>query len=154
MIAYLKSPMIESSFDSILKQEEALSDLDNSIDNWMAKLDMAENRRTRVRQKLLEHVAAALMVNLNGSSQRQEDESTPPLSPARSSVSSRAESCFSSIDRTQSTKTIKIYADTGVYSLLANIEREIEEMASPLAYHRDCVDGERAAEEDMTRLWT
>lgn len=43
----------------MLKQEEALAELDASIDDWVAKLEQAENRRTRVRQKLLEHVAAA-----------------------------------------------------------------------------------------------
>lgn len=44
---------------SMLKQEEALAELDASIDDWVTKLEQAENRRTRVRQKLLEHVAAA-----------------------------------------------------------------------------------------------
>lgn len=43
----------------MLKQEEALAELDMSIDDWVNKLEQAENRRTRVRQKLLEHVAAA-----------------------------------------------------------------------------------------------
>jgi hypothetical protein len=43
----------------MLKQEEALAELDASIDEWVNKLEQAENRRTRVRQKLLEHVAAA-----------------------------------------------------------------------------------------------
>lgn len=43
----------------MLKQEEALAELDASIDDWVTKLEQAENRRTRVRQKLLEHVAAA-----------------------------------------------------------------------------------------------
>lgn len=43
----------------MLKQEEALAELDTSIDDWVTKLEQAENRRTRVRQKLLEHVAAA-----------------------------------------------------------------------------------------------
>jgi hypothetical protein len=37
-------------------------ELDHSIDDWVTKLEQAENRRTRVRQKLLEHVAAALTV--------------------------------------------------------------------------------------------
>jgi hypothetical protein len=46
----------------MLKQEEALAELDASIDDWVAKLEQAENRRTRVRQKLLEHVAAAAML--------------------------------------------------------------------------------------------
>lgn len=46
----------------MLKQEEALAELDASIDDWVNKLEMAENRRTRVRQKLLEHVAAAAIL--------------------------------------------------------------------------------------------
>ncbi|KAK1760527.1 Up-regulated during septation-domain-containing protein [Echria macrotheca] len=57
---YLRSPRTAKfSHDSMLKQEEALAELDASIDDWVAKLEQAENRRTRVRQKLLEHVAAA-----------------------------------------------------------------------------------------------
>ncbi|KXX74251.1 hypothetical protein MMYC01_209332 [Madurella mycetomatis] len=57
---YLRSPRTAKfSPDSMLKQEEALAELDTSIDEWVNKLEQAENRRTRVRQKLLEHVAAA-----------------------------------------------------------------------------------------------
>jgi len=57
---YLRSPRTARfSHDSMLKQEEALAELDASIDDWVTKLEQAENRRTRVRQKLLEHVAAA-----------------------------------------------------------------------------------------------
>ncbi|KEY70280.1 hypothetical protein S7711_06983 [Stachybotrys chartarum IBT 7711] len=57
---YLRSPRVAKfSHESMLKQEEALAELDASIDDWVNKLEIAENRRTRVRQKLLEHVAAA-----------------------------------------------------------------------------------------------
>lgn len=49
----------------MLKQEEALAELDASIDDWVNKLERAENRRTRVRQKLLEHVAAAAYLSVN-----------------------------------------------------------------------------------------
>ncbi|KAK3995049.1 Up-regulated during septation-domain-containing protein [Cladorrhinum sp. PSN332] len=57
---YLRSPRTAKfSHESMLKQEEALAELDMSIDDWVNKLEQAENRRTRVRQKLLEHVAAA-----------------------------------------------------------------------------------------------
>lgn len=63
MVTYLRSPrMAKFSRESMLKQEEALGELDVSIDEWIAKLDQAENRRTRVRQKLLEHVAGALTI--------------------------------------------------------------------------------------------
>lgn len=61
--SYIRSPNVARfSHDAILKQEEALSELDASIDDWVSRLEYAENRRTRVRQKLLEHVAAALMI--------------------------------------------------------------------------------------------
>lgn len=64
---YLRSPrMIKFSQESLLKQEEALAELDASIDDWVNKLEQAENRRTRVRQKLLEHVAAAVTLPVPG----------------------------------------------------------------------------------------
>ncbi|KAJ2901215.1 hypothetical protein MKZ38_002121 [Zalerion maritima] len=63
---YLRSPRTAKfSQESILKQEEALAELDTSIDDWVNKLEQAENRRTRVRQKLLEHVAAAAILPLS-----------------------------------------------------------------------------------------
>ncbi len=64
---YLRSPRVAKfSHDSMLRQEEALAELDTSIDDWVTKLEQAENRRTRVRQKLLEHVAAAATLPLAG----------------------------------------------------------------------------------------
>jgi hypothetical protein len=88
----------------MLKQEEALAELDTSIDDWVSKLEKAENRRTRVRQKLLEHVAAATLlpispaaVHASGSLQqvmgipdsRLPDVSTPPRSPSKQAFSPR-----------------------------------------------------------------
>ncbi len=81
----------------MLKQEEALAELDASIDDWVTKLEQAENRRTRVRQKLLEHVAAAAILpgspgGLAGSSESLQlamgirspgNISTPPRSPTK-----------------------------------------------------------------------
>jgi hypothetical protein len=81
----------------MLKQEEALTELDASIDDWVNKLEQAENRRTRVRQKLLEHVAAAACLPIWGSTATQEPPmtgtstsgigyiSTPPRSPSKES---------------------------------------------------------------------
>ncbi|OAA59065.1 hypothetical protein SPI_06267 [Niveomyces insectorum RCEF 264] len=64
---YLRSPRVAKfSHDSMLKQEEVLAELDTSIDDWVTKLEQAENRRTRVRQKLLEHVAAAATLPWGG----------------------------------------------------------------------------------------
>ncbi|KAG5926295.1 hypothetical protein E4U42_003442 [Claviceps africana] len=101
---YLRSPRAaQFSPYSILKQEESLAELDASIDQWAAKLEQAENRRTRVRQKLLEHVAAAAIVGRpNGMASMSEslqqmmgvqsptgprEPSTPPRSPVQSSLS-------------------------------------------------------------------
>lgn len=82
----------------MLKQEEALAELDGSIDEWVNKLEQAENRRTRIRQKLLEHVAAAMALPVSGIVGASEslqiamgvshthkpiDLSTPPRSPIR-----------------------------------------------------------------------
>lgn len=79
--------MARFSHDSMLKQEEALAELDNSIDDWVNKLEHADNRRTRVRQKLLEHVAAAATLPLDGrvvasseSLQMPMDVTTPTVS--------------------------------------------------------------------------
>lgn len=102
---YLRSPrMVKFSQESLLKQEEALAELDASIDDWVNKLEQAENRRTRVRQKLLEHVAAAvtlpgtagstggasgalqLALGLSTPSIPPNNITTPPRSPTRASA--------------------------------------------------------------------
>jgi hypothetical protein len=66
MISYLRrGETVIFSRESLLKQEEALAELDVSIDEFILKLEQAENRRLRLRQKLLEHVAAAIVLNPN-----------------------------------------------------------------------------------------
>ncbi|OAX82815.1 hypothetical protein ACJ72_02834 [Emergomyces africanus] len=57
---HLENRVSKFSREGILKQEEALSELDRSIDEWVCKLEHAENRRIRIRQKLLEHMAGAM----------------------------------------------------------------------------------------------
>ncbi|KAJ4224588.1 hypothetical protein NW757_014348 [Fusarium falciforme] len=75
---YLRSPRVaKSSHESMMKQEEALVELDASIDDWVNKLEQAENRRTRVRQMLLEHVAAAACLAVGGLTSTLE----PPQQP-------------------------------------------------------------------------
>ncbi|ELR04034.1 hypothetical protein GMDG_06545 [Pseudogymnoascus destructans 20631-21] len=187
--SYLRSPRVARfSHDAILKQEEALSELDASIDDWVSKVEYAENRRTRVRQKLFEHVAAALMMP----SQRNEIDNrsipeyeainilhspatanhTPPRSPTKAlspspiiSSSKRRASPepeaparlarpvppqlstspppphtlenepFNERHRDShstagrpSAESIRIYADSDVYALLADVEQEIHRM--------------------------
>ncbi|KAL7942108.1 Up-regulated during septation domain-containing protein [Trichoderma barbatum] len=116
---YLRSPMrgARLSAESMLRQEEALAELDASIDGWVVKLERTENRRTRVRQKLLEHIAAAAILSVSKETpppqqpqQQQEpaspvqppspkqtrvavqDIATPPRSPAKTTFNKRPES--------------------------------------------------------------
>ncbi|KAL1984972.1 hypothetical protein VTN96DRAFT_8528 [Rasamsonia emersonii] len=125
MIAYLRSPTLAKfSCESMLRQQEALAELDQSIDEWITKLEHFENRRTRVRQKLLEHVAAALMLQTTPQSQASEQQ-TPPRSPVNNEENgvdmSRQESIKIYADS-------KVYADASVHALFAEIEKEMERM--------------------------
>ncbi|KAI0006541.1 hypothetical protein F4779DRAFT_557371 [Xylariaceae sp. FL0662B] len=187
---YLRSPRVAKfSYESMLKQEETLAELDASIDDWVTKLEHAENRRTRVRQKLLEHVAAAATLGVDsvaGISQNlhqamgvqlpsgASEISTPPRSPIKDSLYAHSPSSSplpspsaspspapspqrvvarvpsvipelpaeetedKSANGTQkSSKTqsmlqrmesIRIYADSDVYALLADVENEFTKL--------------------------
>ncbi|KAJ8066880.1 hypothetical protein OCU04_004263 [Sclerotinia nivalis] len=158
---YLRSPRTAKfSHDSILKQEEALAELDSSIDDWVSKLDQAENRRTRVRQKLLEHVAAAIFMPVTDPNTVARDSMsmntiTPPRSPPRSPIKgispvlethpevdveveaederrlSEAEIKQKKEYRRKTVESIRIYADSDVFALLADVEDEINRMSDP-----------------------
>lgn len=121
MIAYLRrGETVIFSRESLLKQEEALAELDISIDEFILKLEQAENRRLRLRQKLLEHVAAAIV--LNPSVTRGDiAETTPPRSPVK------AENSPARSERKE-TESIKIYADGHVLNLFSDIEKAIGKM--------------------------
>ncbi|KAI1389917.1 uncharacterized protein F4822DRAFT_218184 [Hypoxylon trugodes] len=180
---YLRSPRVAKfSYESMLKQEETLAELDASIDDWVSKLEHAENRRTRVRQKLLEHVAAASTLSIvkdiagasdilqqamgvrlpNGTS----DISTPPRSPTKNVTSpipqshspspspspqrvvarvpsmipelpseetedntaTRSPKSPSTESTLQRMESIRIYADSDVYALLADVENEFTKL--------------------------
>lgn len=123
MILYLKSPQTSKfSRDSILKQEEALAELDYSIDDWVLKIEQADNRRNRIRQKLLQHFAAALTLKTaqNAHAQHFVGVQTPPMSPEKS------EDLYHKQRR--DVQSIKVYADWGVAALLSAIEQEIGQL--------------------------
>lgn len=119
MIKYLKSAHLsKSSLDSIIKQEEALAELDVSIDEWVAKLEAAEERRVLIRQRLLEHIAAAVTLQTSARpGSAKTGEPTPPVSPE--------EEEYVRTER-RDVQSIKVYADKGVAALLAEIEKEID----------------------------
>ncbi|KIN06348.1 hypothetical protein OIDMADRAFT_99080, partial [Oidiodendron maius Zn] len=140
---YLRSPRLaQFSHESLLKQEEALSELNISIDDWIAKRDRAENRRTRVRQKLLEHVAAALMLEPQQTPPEEETKAeasvqdmqmrgqyTPPHSPTKSNspmpLAAPLEASTPEPVARADVESIRIYADSDMFALLADVEEEI-----------------------------
>ncbi|KAL8658985.1 MAG: hypothetical protein Q9226_000665 [Calogaya cf. arnoldii] len=123
--------MTNFSRESILKQEETLADIDNSIDDWIRKSEQAENRRSRVRQKLLEHVAAALTLSPGATICPRDipEQHTPPESPEQ-------EEQFPCNERHR-VQSIKIYADAGVAALLAEIDQEIGSMEASSRMNQD-----------------
>ncbi|PGH05200.1 hypothetical protein GX51_03099 [Blastomyces parvus] len=124
MVSYLKSPRVSKfSREGILKQEEALSELDQSIDEWVYKLEYAENKRIRIRQKLLEHMAGTMTLwtpRYEGAVLA--DDQISARSP------SRAESPLG-VNRRE-VESIKIYAGAELHTLFANIEKEMEKMVN------------------------
>jgi hypothetical protein len=145
VLAYLQSPSdVAVSREHMLSQTRTLSDLDASIDEWAAKLEAAEARRTLIRQKLLQHAASVLSLSLEPG--HADDEQTPPTSPERAAPpdvptagaeqAAAAEGAVAPdaqapsprpVDRRASdAESIKIYADSGVAGLLASIDQEIE----------------------------
>ncbi|KAK2923109.1 hypothetical protein FoTM2_016631 [Fusarium oxysporum f. sp. vasinfectum] len=74
---YLRSSSIAKfSHELLLKQDEVLASLDASIDDWVMKLEQAENRQTRVHQKLLEHIAVAACLPVGGLTTTPEPQQT------------------------------------------------------------------------------
>lgn len=175
----------------MLKQEEALAELDTSIDDWVTKLERAENRRTRVRQKLLEHVAAAATLPASGAGAASEslqlamgvrtqgvgNISTPPRSPTKAAPQAGGgspsphrvvaqvpstileqpiveEAAAADARRTISSlpgrdvESIRIYADSDVYALLADVESEFTKMTAP-ALGDESQELQRARSHDM-----
>jgi hypothetical protein len=125
MIVYLKSDSLIFSKERLLQQQEALIELDASIDDWITKLERAENRRLRLRQKLLEHVAASMTLSTptKGVHNQHQQLATPPRSPLR--ATSPSPSPLRIIDR-KDVESIKIYADN--LSLFNDIELAVTKM--------------------------
>ena len=122
MISYLRNEAIPFSKENLIKQEEALVELDESIDDWIVKLELAENRRLRVRQKLLEHVAAAM--TLNEAAPAITACTTPPGSPRLEKIQ------LPEPLRTErkGVESIKVYADNQVLNLFSDIEQAVTQM--------------------------
>lgn len=122
-IAYLRSPRLAGICrESLLRQEEALRELDHSIDEWHTKLEQVEDRRAYISKRLLEHIA------LTGQTPVDKQQQTPPESPVQEDENDGA------IDLTRDEESVKIYADSQVFAdvnmsdLLVDIERQMRNM--------------------------
>ncbi|KAK8165344.1 Up-regulated during septation-domain-containing protein, partial [Phyllosticta citrichinensis] len=124
MLSYLrKSETVCFNRDSLLKQEEALVELDISIDDWIHKIEEAEGRRTRIREKLLEHVAAAVVMPSVAMSTDETCHTTPPRSPFKADS---PESPYHT--NRKDVESIRIYADGEVLNLFADLENAVGNM--------------------------
>ncbi|KAI9889467.1 MAG: hypothetical protein M1814_005250 [Vezdaea aestivalis] len=118
MITYLKSPRV-SAFKrkNILRREEALAELEVSIDDIVHKLEQAEARRTRIRQKLLQYASTSIsqrkpsIITIGG-------RHTPPQSPG----SPHQRGLRKKMEPTDSAESSY---DATIESLLSDIERMI-----------------------------
>ncbi|KAI5855923.1 Up-regulated during septation-domain-containing protein [Tricharina praecox] len=92
MITYLRTARSGAfSQENLLRQEEALADLDTAIEDWESKLEQAEQRRMEIKQMLLEHVAAALSI-VNGLPSASKDTAdSPPATSEQQKQQRRAE---------------------------------------------------------------
>ncbi|KAK2594411.1 hypothetical protein QQS21_007865 [Conoideocrella luteorostrata] len=53
---------VKYGYEALLRHEEVLARVDLRIDSWLTCQERTENRRIRIRQKLLEHLAAAILL--------------------------------------------------------------------------------------------
>ena len=123
LVSYLRNDSFNFSRENILRQEETLLELDKSADDWIYKLEQAENRRLRLRQKLLEHLAGSLTLYSFPNAQNQA-ASTPPGSPIRGLTPVQTER--------REVESIKVYADGQVLDLFTDIEKAIGKMCEPM----------------------
>ncbi|OJJ47181.1 hypothetical protein ASPZODRAFT_132141 [Penicilliopsis zonata CBS 506.65] len=127
MIGLLKSPRLSATKDTLLKQEQALLDLNSAIDDWLVKLEAAENRRSRIQQKLLEHFAAALLSQAMTTEPSPAVQGTPPSSPPGEMKSGK-----NTIDDRIASITVfadsKIYGNSRASELMADIEEAMDQM--------------------------
>ena len=134
--------------EGLIRQEEALAELDLSLDDWISKIEQAENRRLRIRQKVLEHFCVAMTLGQGC------QEQTPPRSPVERTVySPKLETTIAATtammtatepelrplmvespkvggdpEKRRDVQSIKIYADGNVLDLFSDIEQAIDNM--------------------------
>ncbi|KAK2922533.1 hypothetical protein FoTM2_017386 [Fusarium oxysporum f. sp. vasinfectum] len=143
---YLRSSSIAKfSHELLLKQDEVLASLDASIDDWVMKLEQAENRQTRVHQKLLEHIAVAACLPVGGLTTTPEpqqtntpasstgDISTPLRSPSKEIFTSARPLSISPSPQRAVARVLSTVAEQSIIGKVARREPEqhVTRTASP-----------------------
>ena len=113
----------------MLQKVETLADLDDTIDEWAKKLELAEDQRLRARQRLLEHIAAVMAMpsvidtkGAAGGGLGMGRESTPPRSPE----SLKSPPMTTGYDA----ESIRIYAGSEMHALLGVLDKETTALRS------------------------
>ena len=144
--------------EAVVKHQRALAECDAAVEEWLAELEAAEERRGVVGRKLAQHVTAVLALRLPGTESGgagggvgvggaggagrggvgPKVENTPPLSPVELDagwVGADAAAEGSAVvdeggegEKRRDVESIRVYADLGVASLLKSIELEIDMM--------------------------
>ena len=123
------------SRDILAAHERALSDVDERVDERIRRLECCELRRALLRQKVLEHAVAVLALELPATTAAAgvgAPEATPPRSPVDDERATDGADALPAelpltvaSPRRQEIESIRVYADSGVASLLKSIEVEI-----------------------------
>ncbi|WKT54426.1 hypothetical protein QSH57_005010, partial [Fusarium oxysporum f. sp. vasinfectum] len=136
---YLRSSSIAKfSHELLLKHEEVLASLDASIDDWAMKLEQAENRRTRVHQKLLEHIAAAACLPVGGLTTTPEPQQTNTPASGTGNISTPSRSPFKEIFASAHPASTSSSTERGVARVLSTVVEQsiIGKAATPESEQR------------------
>jgi hypothetical protein len=149
LISYLKAPgNALVSREHVVKQDSALAELDETIDEATTKLEAVQERRVVVQRKLLEHVGAVLAIRVPSVS----DEQTPPRSPvANESTDSDALKMRGQLERLQFEQQIEQEAAELDTMTAAQQERQEREREQELELERDRAQAQAKAQEQAER---
>jgi hypothetical protein len=113
----------------MLQKVETLADLDDTIDDWAKKLERTEDQRLRARQRLLEHIAAVLVMPSVIETKRAASggpsvgrDQTPPQSPE----GLKSPPVTGGYDA----ESIRVYAGSEMHALLGVLDKETAALKS------------------------
>lgn len=133
-IAYLRSSHnINVSLGSILKHEEALAKVDQSIDEWLGKIEDVDTRRNIASQRLVEHTAAVLAL---GSSGIGADTLQASIEQTTSKSNEQEETIQN--ENYEDTESIQVYAGSEVHVYSRRLSNSLKRLRSQKPARSTC----------------